>query len=322
MLRSGRSFARAVVSRPYRMSSSGQEVRKATVLVDYESAGDGRIAIITLNRPKKKNAFTEASYNEVAAQLRSADKDESVKAIVITGNGDYYSSGNDLSNFSKLMHPVTMAKAGRNILYDFVDAFLIRTPLVAAVNGPAFGIAVTTLGLCDEVIAAKSTKLKTPFAELGQAPEGCSSYTFPAIMGNEAANRILWDSENMTAETALACGLVHKVVEDKDVVTTALAAAQKYAALTKMPELHEKLGKRLKVKNAGPSLVTDMRRVNAEESDVLEKAWISSQCLTALGNFMASKNNKFMAYLMYLLNYLGFLWGQPKVTVPRPGFRN
>ena len=185
------------------MSSSGQEVRKATVLVDYESAGDGRIAIITLNRPKKKNAFTEASYNEVAAQLRSADKDESVKAIVITGNGDYYSSGNDLSNFSKLMHPVTMAKAGRNILYDFVDAFLIRTPLVAAVNGPAFGIAVTTLGLCDEVIAAKSTKLKTPFAELGQAPEGCSSYTFPAIMGNEAANRILWDSENMTAETPL-----------------------------------------------------------------------------------------------------------------------
>ena len=306
--------------------SSADVSKKGPVLVDYESTGSkgDRIAIITFNRPKRKNAFTEKSYGEVAARIREADGDASVKAIVMTGAGDYYSSGNDLSNFSKLMHPVTMAKQGREILYDFVDSFIgCKTPLVAAVNGPAFGIAVTTLGLCDVVVASKTTKLKTPFAELGQAPEGCSSYTFPQIMGNELANKLLWDGEIMTAEAALKSGLVHQVVEDSAVMNTAMGEAQKLAAAKTPLKLHEKLAKRLSVsKDKASALVTTLQEVNAEECDVLEKAWVSDQCLTALGGFLKSRNNNLLAFLMYILNMLGFLWGQPSVVVPRPGFRN
>ena len=128
----------------------------------------------------------------------------------------------------------------------------------------------------------------------------------------------------MDADAALACGFVHHVVPEAEVMSSALAFAQKYASVSKPLALHEKLAKRLGVSGtkAGPELVATLQRVNAEESDILEKAWVSSQCLTALANFMKSRNNAILGLLMNILNWLGFLWGQPTVNVARPGFRN
>ena len=130
---------------------------------------DHGLAKITLNKPKKKNAFSKVMYNELDKALRRLSKEEDVKLIMLTGSGDYYSSGNDLSNFSEIMHPLTIAKQSREICYSFVDSFIsCNKPIVVAVNGPAFGIAVTTLGLTDKVFASCAATFKTPFAELGQ----------------------------------------------------------------------------------------------------------------------------------------------------------
>ena len=138
-----------------------------TILLSYSQ--NSRLAIIVLNKPKKKNAFSKIMYHELDTTLRMLSTKSDVKVILLTGSGDYYSSGNDLSNFSEIMHPLTIAKQSREICYSFVDSFICCTkPIVVAVNGPAYGIAVTTLGLCDKVFASDTATFKTPFAELGQ----------------------------------------------------------------------------------------------------------------------------------------------------------
>lgn len=312
------------------------------ILLSYESTGSSgnRIAVIQMNRPRKKNAFSQVSYNNMAKFMRQANSDPSVQALVITGVGDYYSSGNDLSNFSQLMHPLTMAKTGRDILYNFVDAFICcEKPLIAAVNGPAFGIAVTTLGLCDTVIGAKSAKLKTPFAELGQAPEGGSSYTFPQILGTDEANRILWGSAVVSADEAARLHLMHAVCEDSEVMEHAMRCAHEKArsygsqvtntknedeAIARANFHYARLGKRLNLAKArwNKELIETLKQVNLEECEVLEKAWVSKECFAALSSFLSSRKMALAAWIIYIIDFLGFLWGQPTVIVEKPGFRN
>merc|ERR1712054_237347 len=123
-------------------------------------------------------------YREIMEALSFASEDPSVAVTLVTGAGNYYSSGNDLSNFSRLQNPTRTAAEAKDLLVEFVGSFIDHPkPLVAGVNGPAIGIAVTTLALCDAVYASSSATFHTPFRQLGQAPEGCSSYTFPYLMG-------------------------------------------------------------------------------------------------------------------------------------------
>ena len=316
-----------------RVSSSSA---KDPIIRSFEplSGQKGRIAILTMNRPSKKNAFTPESYLDMSLMINEANKDSSVKSLVITGLGDYYSSGNDLSNFSQIMHPLTMASKAKELLHLYVDAFIsFEKPLIAAVNGPAFGIAVTTLGLCDRVIASESIKLKTPFAELGQAPEGCASFSFPQIMGHDEANRILWDGEVFGADEAVKTGLVHETTEG-DVMGRALhhaeTLANEYTATVvdsrSAAVFHaQRLGKRLNIPEGqrDVALIERLRQVNTEEGEVLEKAWVSKDCFNALGDFLESRKMVAPAMVLRVCNQLGFLWGQPQnFSVKKPGFRN
>ena len=108
----------------------------STITMTY----DDKVALITLNRPRKKNAFSKLMYDELEQAIRSASAKEGVSVIMLTGSGDYYSSGNDLSNFSEVKHPLTIAKEAREILFSFVDCFITcQKPIIVAVNGPAIG---------------------------------------------------------------------------------------------------------------------------------------------------------------------------------------
>lgn len=101
---------------------------------------DDKVALITLSRPRKKNAFSKLMYRELEKAIRSASANKEVSVIMLTGSGDYYSSGNDLSNFSEMKHPLTIAKEAREILFSFIDSFITcQKPIIVAVNGPAIG---------------------------------------------------------------------------------------------------------------------------------------------------------------------------------------
>lgn len=173
------------------------------------------VLTLRLNRPEKKNALLTSMYHEITKNFNDAAKDDSVKMVVLTGTGDYFSSGNDLTNFQiKPTDDIAkLAKDSAGLLEDFVNAFIdFPKPLLAVVNGPAFGIMVTTLALCDNVICSDKATFQTPFLSTSQTPEGCSTYTFPRIMGTAKANAMLLFNQSLTAQEALQCGLVSKVI--------------------------------------------------------------------------------------------------------------
>jgi peroxisomal 3,2-trans-enoyl-CoA isomerase len=236
-------------------------------------------------------------YKEIATALRelSASADPNASAIVLTGDGDYYSSGNDLSNFSKLRHPKAMAREAKNVCHDFVDAFVsCKKPIVCAVNGPAIGIAVTTMGLCDVRIARPHATFHTPFKRLGQAPEGCSSFLFPRLLGEHLAKEMLDGGKQMTAAEALQCGFISEVVDDpRDIVAVA-------AEIARQPTLQRFVTKE--------NLLHKLKAVNADEVNILEKAWVSPECLNAIADFLASRNKIGPATAIRAVNRLRLFW--------------
>jgi peroxisomal 3,2-trans-enoyl-CoA isomerase len=262
-----------------------------TIVVD-RSAGDGIVKLI-FNRPKKKNAFNSTMYKEVSTVLNELSDDPNVKACIVTGAGDFYSSGNDLANFSVIMHPLKMAKQARATCDMFVSAFVnFKKPLIAVVNGPAIGIAATTLGLFDRVFACDRAYFKTPFAELGQSPEGCSSYVFPKAMGDEMAHEVLWKSKKLSSTEALAVNFVHEIHPPGEIEAAALAYTRKLVARVSV----EDVGRlRWPIRE---HVVEKLQQVNQSELDVLQRKWVSKECFLALATFLESRNMRFAALVL------------------------
>lgn len=175
-----------------------------------------RSGVLTLrfNQEKKLNAWTMPLMREMFEELSRAKVSQEVKGVVITGSGKYYSAGVDLSSMIQPMAPRALIRQIRDQNQTVFETFInFPKPIIAAVNGPAIGAAVTTATLSDAIIAAESATFNLPFAKLGVPPEGCSSVTFKEMMGEKNAQRIL-SSENWipTAREALEIGLISEVV--------------------------------------------------------------------------------------------------------------
>jgi Delta3-Delta2-enoyl-CoA isomerase len=154
------------------------------------------VLFIRFNRTESFNSINHIGYNELLTLLRKAQHDIEIRAVVFTGKGHYYSSGQDLRSLSRDSSsdmPISKTLWQQlEITRDFVRALIdFEKILIAAVNGPALGVMVTTMTLFDFIYAARSATFTTPFTRLGFCPEGCSSILFPLLMGYSKANRLL-----------------------------------------------------------------------------------------------------------------------------------
>ncbi|KAG8133281.1 putative Peroxisomal 32-trans-enoyl-CoA isomerase-like protein, partial [Naja naja] len=143
------------------------------------------------------------------------------------------------------------------------------TPLIAVVNGPAVGISVTLLGLFDIVYATDQATFHTPFSNLGQSPEGCSSYTFPKIMGLTKATEMLLFNKKLTAAEACSQGLVAEVFPDSTFQKETLAVSKQLIRNMEKEKLYE---------------------VNSQECECLMERWLSEECMQAVMSFMQKKS--------------------------------
>ena len=199
-----------------------------------------RVQTIRFTRPDKKNALRSSTYVAMNAALAQGDADASVVAHLFIGSGGVFSAGNDIGEFAE------RAK-GRSSLSEPIVQFIralptVRKPIIAAVDGLAVGIGTTMLFHCDLVYATPSASLRTPFLDLGIVPEAGSSLLAPLRLGYARAFELLVLGEPMSAEQALAAGLVNAIVAPDQLEATALAAA---ARLAKKPPEALALSRRL-----------------------------------------------------------------------------
>lgn len=204
-----------------------------------EERGNG-VLTLRISRPDKKNALTVAMYDRLREAVAAADSDGSVRAILITGTADCFTAGNDLQDFQeRAMATEPRPSAGLRM----IEALMVcETPVIAAVNGLAIGIGTTMLPHCDMVYAGRSAVFRTPFVDLGLCPEAASSLLLPLVIGPRRASEMLLAGEALSAEEALACGLVSRLFDDAETEAKARAMAERLAA---KPAESVRLSKRL-----------------------------------------------------------------------------
>ncbi len=189
------------------------------------TTSDG-VLTLTLDRPEKKNALTDAMYRVLADELEAGDADSDVRVVLLRSEGDLFTAGNDLSEFAQAAVNYTeLENIGR-----FIGALAIaRKPIVAAVQGRAVGIGTTLLLHCDHVILADDARLSTPFVSLGLVPEAASTLLMPARIGHARAFTMFALGDPISAPTALEWGLANQVVARADLSAAAAAVAARLA---------------------------------------------------------------------------------------------
>lgn len=193
------------------------------------SHDDGSVRVLTMDRPEVRNAFDAAQYARVAEGLRQAGADQSVRAVVLTGSGAAFSSGQDLGELEQLLAGQKV-EGGTNFT-RLMDALSeLPVPIIAAVNGAAVGIGATMLLHCDTVIMASAAKLKFPFAQLGVPTEAAAGALLPLFVGWQRAAELLYTARFVEADEAVALGLALRAVPDATLLEEAVAHARRLTA--------------------------------------------------------------------------------------------
>lgn len=191
------------------------------------------VLTLTMNRPDKKNALTEAMYAALADGLEEAERNPAIRVTLILANGDAFTAGNDMGDFAAQgSKPVetTPSNELRPVARFLNNIASARKPVIAGVNGLAVGVGVTMLLHCDLAYAGKSATFAMPFVNLGLVPEAGSSYLLPRLVGQQKASELFLLGKKIDADKAENIGLVADVVADDKLRETAIAAAQALAA--------------------------------------------------------------------------------------------
>jgi enoyl-CoA hydratase/carnithine racemase len=211
--------------------------------IKYEIAE--QILTVTLNRPDKLNAFNGVMQRELIEAFDAADKDDNVRAIIVTGSGRAFCAGADLSSGAETFDrdarrgPVRRLADGR---VDYSDPnirdgggqvtlriFKCLKPVIAAVNGPAVGIGATMQLAMDVRIASENARFGFVFSQRGIVPEAASSWFLPHIVGISQALEWCYTGRVFPAQEALAGRLVSKVVPSDELLPAARALAREIA---------------------------------------------------------------------------------------------
>jgi enoyl-CoA hydratase/carnithine racemase len=190
---------------------------------------DRGVRLVAFDRPEVRNAFDAAMYDAVCRALAGARDDESIRAVVLTGRGPAFTSGQDLREMAAIARGTLEEGAGSGFrdLLDVLGVF--DKPLLAAVHGVGVGLGCTLLAHVDLVLIEEGARLRVPFAELGVPPEAASSLLLPARVGWQRAAALLLGSEWIDAEQAVDAGLALRVCPEGAALTETLKLAHRIA---------------------------------------------------------------------------------------------
>ena len=185
------------------------------------------VALLTLDRPAHRNAFSGAMGRALGAAYRRCDEDDSVRAVVLTGAGDCFCVGADLAAGADTF----AAPDGADFSAAAFDppAFAIRKPVIAAVNGHAIGLGFTMALQCDLRVMAREARYGAVQVRRGVMPDAYAHFTLPRLVGATRAADLLLTGRRIDGEEALRIGLATTVVAGPEVLARALEIARDLA---------------------------------------------------------------------------------------------
>ncbi|MDP9986059.1 enoyl-CoA hydratase [Arthrobacter sp. FW306-05-C] len=198
----------------------------ANILVEQQ----GRVGLVTLNRPSALNALNKATMEELVAAVTAMDSDPGVGAVVITGSGKAFAAGADIKEMADQSY---MDMYLADWFRGWEDFARLRIPTIAAVSGFALGGGCELAMMCDLIIAGDNAKFGQPEINLGVLPGMGGSQRLTRAVGKAKAMDMILTGRFIDAEEADRCGLVSRVVPAADVVSEALTVAGVIAGKSK-----------------------------------------------------------------------------------------
>ncbi len=189
---------------------------------------DGAVAVLTLNRPEKLNTWTDIMSRELSEAMYECDENDAVRAIVITGAGRAFCAGADISGGDSAFAPRERAKTNRPPLWPY----MVRKPVIAAINGAAIGVGMTYPMLADIRLVTEHAKIGFAMVRRGILPELASHLTVAQVAGHSNAADLLLTGRIITGPEALAMGLASECLPKEDLMPRAMAIARDIAENT------------------------------------------------------------------------------------------
>lgn len=189
----------------------------------------GPVRVLTLNRPDRRNAVDVPLRDALADALEAAMADGPVRVVVLTGAGEIFSAGGDVTTMPDVDSATARPRiaAFQRVVRAICDG---PKPVVAAVEGGAFGAGLAMMAACDRVVASSSARFGTAFAKIGLAGDAGVFWSLPRRVGPARARQLLMLSTEVPAPEAHAIGLVDSIVEPGKALWSALADAARLAA--------------------------------------------------------------------------------------------
>ena len=197
---------------------------------------DGTVLTLTMSQPATRNALTgNTAVEEFVKACTEIGRDRSVRCVIVTGEGPVFSSGGnvmEMERFSRQkVSPDAIREEYRNGIQRLPRAlYHLDVPVIAAINGPAIGAGLDLTCMCDIRIASEKATFAESFVRLGIVPGDGGAWLLPRAVGRAKAAEMAFTGEALTAQEALECGLVSRVVAPDALMETAMALARKIAA--------------------------------------------------------------------------------------------
>jgi 2-(1,2-epoxy-1,2-dihydrophenyl)acetyl-CoA isomerase len=235
-------------------------------MAEAEVAREGAVQTITLNRPEKLNAFTRTLHEELQAALEEA-RDPAVRAVVITGAGRGFSAGQDLGEFGESGDIAALLRATYHVNVKAIRS--LEKPVVAAVNGVCAGAGLSLACACDIRVASDGAFFVPGFVGIGLIPDSGGTYFLQRLLGTARAFEWMTSNRRLTAEEALAWGLVSQVFEAESFTAQ---VTERAAALAAAPTRAIALTKRLYDEASTSTLEEQLEREAAAQAEAAQTA--------------------------------------------------
>lgn len=221
------------------------------------------VATVTLDRPDARNALSPTMKDEFADALARATADETVRAVILTGAGGVFSAGGDIRGMQAMRGTVTV-ESGRErmqALHPLIRALVgFDKPLIAAVDGAAFGAGFSMALAADFVLASPRARFCLAFMRIGLVPDFATMYLLPRVVGVQRAKELMLSAREVDATEALALGIAMEIVPTEGLMDRAHALARSFAGASP-------LAVSLIKRDVGMALATDLRTALDQEAD-------------------------------------------------------